>query len=117
VRTVKKLVLEKAVLIQLLGDEAFYKACPVFLWLKDTGMAAVAQYNAQIQEKTCGGCGGPSVIDGVVDGFVRNIKQHYDNDPTVMECMKDFIGSRRGKRPKQLEVRYKSGATARSVVF
>lgn len=102
-----ELNLTKDILIDMLGDAEFYEKCPHFLHMKDQGLAC---YNAYIQRtgaSDCTKCGSYAAATPALIELVRHIKKLKDVDAGILEPVKDYIGSRRPKRPDTVHIRHK----------
>lgn len=115
--------MEKAVVAELLGDEEFYRTCPIFLFLKETAIPAYQMYLQKMrgqlspEHDPCLGCSDYAIIKPQITVFVNNIRQHLDNNPEVLEGVKDYIGTKIGRRPEQIVVYYKQNNKPTPVQF
>lgn len=101
----RRLILDRSHLLAILGDPAFYVACPAFVWLRDTAVAACQQY-----AETTACCGKAwNIVRPCVDGFVRNLRQLHEIDPTHVECVRAYLAAKKGYEPRPIMILYRSG--------
>jgi len=100
----------------MIGDAGFYQTCPYFLHMRDLGLRC---YNEYMQEMTsaCEGCTQGKVLAPAIGAFVAQLMLLRVEQPAALEQIKDYIGTRRPKRPQSLTMFHRSSKTNRIEQF
>lgn len=109
----KRLVLDRQHMIALVSDPEFYTTCPVFLWLRNTAMAAHARY--QLSKGCCGSDW--SIMRPVIDAFFANLRELHELDPQNVECVRNFISAKKGYTASPCVIYYRRGREGRPDKF
>lgn len=107
-------------LIQLLADAAFYRQCPVFLFLEETGRAAVIEYMSAMARRTAGQRPQPTpeqLILPAVSAVVRHLVKLHDVDPSLLLPVREFICRKLSWRPRSLILYYTCNGSKRRLAF
>ena len=117
----RKLVLDKTMIIQMLGDEEFYKKCPIFLFLRESAIASHSLYVRALRgediSEICGSCSDMAIMKPQIYILVNHIRQQFEFDPDNLECIKDYLEWKTGRRPDPVVIYYKSGSKPVPIQF
>jgi len=111
-----ELNLTKDMLVQMLGDPVFFEKCTHFLHIKDQGIACYNKY-VETMYTGCKGCGDLSIAAPAISEFVRHSKKLLEIDPQILECVKDYIGTKRPRRPDTVTIRHKYDGSPELLIF
>jgi hypothetical protein len=101
----RQLVLDRAHLIQMLSDPAFFEQCPDFRWLQETALLQAAAYYKS-EEKNC--CGGNwKIMAPIVNGFFDSLRTLHAADPTKVQQIRDYLAAKKGYIAKPIVIFYR----------
>jgi hypothetical protein len=91
---------------QMLGDPEFYTMCPYFLHMRELGISCYTKYLAGMSGK-CTDCSGEKLFKPAILAFISHGKLLLNEQPTVLESVKDYLGKKRGIRPAGVAMTYR----------
>ena len=104
--------LTRQIITDMIGDEEFYQTCPYFLHMRDLGLRCYNEY-MQAMTSECEGCTRGKVLVPAIGAFVAQLMVLRTEQPTAIEQIKDYIGTRRPKRPQSLTLFHRSSKNNR----
>jgi hypothetical protein len=104
----RKLTLDKMYLISMLGDDAFYKACPIFLFMRQSAQEAHGIFMERVKKGLCDDCSQDGTMTPLVKLFLTHIKEQFDLDPANLECIRGYLQSKKGYPVGEIVVPYKT---------
>ena len=108
--------LNRDMLVHLLGDPKFFQQCTHFLHMQEQATACYNEY-IKNRDSSCEGCGNMSPITPAIAEFVRHCKRLKAQEPSSLECIKDYIGTRRPQRPSVINIKHKFDGTPELLTF
>ena len=103
----RKLQLDRSLMIDMLGDSAFYAECPIFLFMRDMGLESYKLYMQELLKPGCEDCADRAVMRPALSTFVRHIKEQADLAVENLECVKRYLEKRKNYYPDPCVVYYK----------
>ena len=107
----KRLVLDRQHMLEMLSDPEFYIACPYFIWLRKTALAAKEQRD---KDTDCRGCDKAGPMGPIMAAFVQNVRELHATDPKLLECVRFYLEAKKGSGLGSILIYYSSskGQTA-----
>jgi hypothetical protein len=103
----KKLQIDRALMVDMLGDSEFYSECPIFLFMRDMGTESYKLYMEELKDPSCVTCADKGVMLPALATFIRHLKEQADVSVSNLECIKQYLGKRKNYYPDPCVVYYK----------
>lgn len=103
----RRLQLDRAHMIDMVGDPAFYAECPIFLFMRDMGLESYKLYMETLANPECDNCADRSVVLPAVSTFVKHIRDQAELATENLECVKKYLEKRKKYYPDPCVVYYK----------
>lgn len=102
-----RLVLDRADLIELVSDPAFFEACPSFDWLRNTALQTKQLYDASGQRRCCG----PDwkIMRPLIDEFFRALQETKIKNPDDLAKVRLHLMAKEGKTYDRIAIYYRAG--------
>lgn len=112
-----RLQLDKAHLAAMLGDDEFYRSCPIFLFIRQSAQQAHQQYTEAVLSGRCDGCNQTSYMASLLSTFLQHFKVQADFDVANLQCVKDYLSRKKGYEVDEVVLPYKAGSTGHRLSF
>ena len=88
-----RFVLEPTIVMQIIGDEKFYKACPSYFFMKENGLATHAKWQSAVVERRpdCDDCNDKGIYKPVVKTFVDHTVRMFKEDPQLLKPLTQYL--------------------------
>lgn len=107
------LQLTRGMVTQLLGQAAFYEACPEFAGIREDAQARYNEYLAILRGKECPGCTARSVMDPAIQRFVDVLVA----DGTDRDRLRDYLSRCRRQPIPAVRFTYRRQGRVKEIAF
>ena len=107
-----KLHIDRSLMTEMLGDPEFYAECPIFLFMRNMGIASYKLYIDNLQNNKCDGCSDRAVMLPALTTFIRHVKEQADLSVKNLACVKSYLAKRKGYYPDPCVIYYKETGKA-----